>query len=173
MPKTREQKEQMVKELTDKFGQMKSAVFTSISGFTVEDANDLRSKGREQGVELAVTKKTLLMHALKEFGVEASIDQFDGSILTTIGYEDEVAAAKLIAEFAEEREGITMVGGVLEGALVDGEAITRLSKLPSKQELLAKLVGSLNAPTSGFVNVLAGNLRGLVYTLNAIKEQKS
>jgi large subunit ribosomal protein L10 len=173
MPKTREQKEQMVKELADKFGQMKSAVFTSISGFTVEDANSLRAKGREQGIELAVTKKTLLMHALKAHGVEANIDQFDGSILTTIGYEDEVAPAKLIAEFAKEREGITMVGGVLEGALVDGESITRLSKLPSKQELLAQVVGSLNAPVSGFVNVLAGNLRGLVTVLGAIKDQKA
>ena len=171
MPKTREQKEQMVAELADKFGKMKSCVFTSISGYTMEDANTLRSKGREQGIELSVTKKTLLLHALKAFGVDADKEQFEGSILTAIGHEDEVAAAKLIAEFAKEREGINMVGGVLEGSLVDSVAVTKLSALPSKQELLAKVVGSINAPTSGFVNALAGNLRNMVYVLNAIKDK--
>ncbi|KKR67368.1 MAG: 50S ribosomal protein L10 [Candidatus Uhrbacteria bacterium GW2011_GWE2_40_58] len=172
MPKTREQKKQMIQELADKFGKMKSAVFTSISGYTVEDATALRSTGHKKGVELMVTKKTLLLQALKEKGLETSKDTLEGSILTAIGYEDEIAPAKIIADFVKGREGITIVGGVIEGAFVGANSIIQLSTLPSKQELLAKLVGSMNAPTSGFVNALAGNLRNLVYVLTAVKEQK-
>lgn len=137
------------------------------------DANDLRTKGAAEGVDLAITKKTLLLRALEGVGVTAEMNQFEGSILTTFGNTDEVAAAKLMAEFAKDREGIEIVGGVLEGKLVGADAIKQLATLPSKQELLAKLVGSINAPRSGFVNVLAGNLRNFVYALNAIKEAKA
>lgn len=172
MPKTREQKEEIVAEMADKLSRMKSAVFTSISGYTMEDANTLREKGQTQGVELAVAKKTLLARALEKNGFTLEKGGFEGSILTTISYDDEISAAKLMATFAKDREGIRIVGGILEGRMVDAAAVNQLASLPSKEELLAKLVGSLNAPVSGFVNVLAGNLRGLVYTLNAIKEAK-
>ncbi len=173
MPKTREQKQHMIAEMAEKLSRIKSAVFTSVSGYTMEDANALREKGRDQGVELAVTKKTLLLRALEQNGFTVSKDALEGSILTTLSYDDEVSAAKLVATFAKDREGIRIVGGILEGQIVDAAAVSQLASLPSKEELLAKVVGSLNAPVSGFVNVLAGNLRGLVYALNAIKEAKS
>lgn len=173
MPKTRVQKEEIVAEMADKLSRIKSAVFTSISGYTMEDANTLREKGQTQGIELAVAKKTLLARALEQQGYTFAKGELDGSILTTLGYDDEVSAAKLMATFAKDREGIRIVGGILEGRLVDAAAVNQLASLPSKEELLAKLVGSLNAPVSGFVNVLAGNLRGLVYALNAIKESKA
>lgn len=173
MPKTRAEKEQIIAGLSEKLDRMKSTVFTSVSGYTMEDANELRKQGREAGVELLITKKTLLLRALEANGFNVSKDALEGSILTTVGYEDEVAAAKLIADFAKEREGIEVVGGLLEGAFVDANAIKQLSSLPSKDVLLAKVVGSLNAPVSGFVNALAGNMRNLVYALNAIKESKA
>jgi large subunit ribosomal protein L10 len=173
MPKTRAQKEEIVSELAEKLSRMKSTVFTSVSGYTMDDANALRTKGREQGVELLIAKKTLLVRALEKNGFTVGKDELNGSVLTTIGYDDEVAAAKLIAEFAKEREGIEIVGGLLEGQFVNSDAIKQLSSLPSREELLAKVVGSINAPISGFVNVLAGNLRNFVYVLNAIKEDKS
>jgi large subunit ribosomal protein L10 len=172
MPKTRAEKEATVAALADKFGQTKSVVFTSISGYTMADADTLRSKGQEEGVELSITKKTMLLRALENIGVETKKENFEGSILTTFGLTDEVAPAKLISDFAKDRDGIEIIGGILEGKLVDADAIKTLAKLPSKQELLAKIVGSINAPRSGFVNVLAGNLRGFVYALNAIKESK-
>ncbi len=173
MPKTRQQKEAIVSELASTFRQMKSAIFTAISGYTMEDADALRKKGREQGVAFVVAKKTLLKRALKEAGVDIDTDAFGGSVLTSVGLRDEVAPAKILSEFKKDREGIQFLGGILEGRLMDAASVTRLSKLPSKKELLDKVVGSLNAPASGFVNVLAGNLRGLVYTLNAIKESKN
>jgi large subunit ribosomal protein L10 len=173
MPKTRAQKEEIVAELAEKFSRIKSAVFTSVSGYTMEDADALRQKGSEQGVELAVAKKTLLLRALEQNGFTLAKGDLEGSILTTLGYNDEVSAAKLMTTFLKDREGIQLVGGILEGRFVGADAVKQLASLPSRQELLAKLVGSINAPVSGFVNVLAGNLRNLVYVLHAIKEVKA
>lgn len=172
MPKTRVQKGEIVDELSQKLGKMKSVVFTSISGYTMDDANSLRQKGREVGVEVMIAKKSLLNRALQNNGFTIAPDKLEGSILTTIGLDDEVAAAKLMAEFAKDRETIQIIGGILEGKFVGASAIKQLSSLPSREALLAKLVGSLGAPISGFVNVLCGNLRSLVYVLNAIKATK-
>ena len=173
MPKTRLEKEQIIAELTQKVGRLQSAVFTQVSGYTMEDADSLRKKGAAQNIELFVAKKTLLTKALEANGYQVSKDDFDGSILTSLAYGDDIAAAKLMAEFAKGRDGIKIVAGILEGRFVDANAVKQLATLPSREELLAKLVGSLNAPVSGFVNVLAGNLRGLVRVLDAIKETKA
>src|SRR3989338_1963644 len=171
MSKTREQKQQIVAGLVEKIGRIKSGVFTSIAGYTMTDADTLRKKGHEQGMELTVAKKSLLTRAFESKGITLSPDILSGSVLTTFGFEDEIGPAKLMATFAKDREGIKILGGVLEGGVVDASAVKRLSTLPGKQELLAKLVGTLNAPISGFVNVLAGNLRGLVTVLSAIKDK--
>ena len=94
--------------------------------------------------------------------------------LLFFGYEDEVVPAKIVDEFKKtHEEQINFIGGVLENNFLSAEKIQELAKLPSKQELYAKIVGSLNAPISGFVNVLAGNMRNLVYVLKAIEEKKS
>ncbi|PJA45462.1 50S ribosomal protein L10 [Candidatus Uhrbacteria bacterium CG_4_9_14_3_um_filter_50_9] len=173
MPKTRQEKEEIVAELADKLARMKTVVFTSVSGYTMENANDLRQKGIDLGVELLVAKKTLLVRALEKNGFTIGKNDLEGSILTSLGYNDEVAAAKLMAEFAKDREDIQIVGGILEGEFVGTDAIKQLATLPSREELLAQLVGSINAPVSGFVNALAGNLRNFVYVLNAVKEAKA
>jgi len=85
MPKTRAEKEEIIAGLSDKLGRMKSTVFTSVSGYTMDDANELRTKGREKGVELLVTKKTLLLRALESSGFTVSKEALEGSILTTVG----------------------------------------------------------------------------------------
>jgi len=172
MPKTRAQKSEIIDELGDKLAHMKSAVFTKVSGYTMEDANNLREKGRAVGVEVIVAKKTLLVRALENNGFKIDRNDLEGSILTTFGFNDEVAAAKLIADFAKEREQMVIVGGILEGAFVGSSAIKQLATLPSKEQLLAQLVRTINGPLSGFVQVLAGNLRNFVSVLNAIKDTK-
>lgn len=173
MPKSKQQKQEIVDVLAEKFSRMKSVVFTSVSGFTMTDADNIRQKGHTEGVDFLVTKKTLLQKALEKNNLAFTNELTNGSILTAISYQDEIAPAKIIKEFSKGREGFNMVAGILEGKFVDGAGVKLLADLPSKQELLAKLVGSLNAPVSGFVNVLAGNLRGLVCVLNAIQESKS
>src|SRR3989338_5435112 len=127
MPKTKAQKQVIVSDLVEKLRRMKSAVFTSISGYTMPDADKLRAKGRKEGVDFVVAKKTLLTRALKEIGIEATTDQLEGSVLTSIGYEDEVAPAKLIAGLAKEKEAMKMLGGILEGKFVEDRKSTRLN----------------------------------------------
>ena len=174
MPKTRAQKEQQVTEAADKFGRMKAAVFAQVGGFTMADADELRTKAREAGMSTFVMKKTLLTRAMQEAKIEGvDAKSFDGSILTVIGFEDEVSPAKTVAEFTKKHESLTILSGILENKLIDASMVKSLAKLPSKQQLLGQLVSTLNAPVSGFVNVLAGNLRGLVTVLNAIKEKNA
>jgi large subunit ribosomal protein L10 len=174
MAKTRQQKEEAVTQIADKLRGAKGASFSQVSGFTMSQADQLRADGKERGVEVFIAKKTLLGLAAAEAGIE-DLDprSFEGSILTAVSRDDEVASARLIKDFNKENESLTLIAGVLEGKGIGAEQVAHLASLPSKEELLAKMVGSLNAPVSGFVNVLAGNLRGLVGVLNAIKEQKA
>jgi large subunit ribosomal protein L10 len=174
MPKTRAQKADIVAKVADKLKRMKAAAFSQISGYTMTDADKLRSQAAEQNVEVFITKKTLLDLAVKEAGIDGLAPKsLEGSILTAVSYEDEVAAAKLLKELSKGKDTIKLMAGILEGKLVTAEQVNALAALPSKQELLSKVVGSLNAPVSGFVNVLAGNLRGLVTVLGAIKDKKA
>lgn len=174
MAKTREQKEVIVTDLTDKFGNMKSAVFTAVSGYTMDDANELRKEAKEQGLDVLIAKKTLLSLAAEKAGLKGLDPKvLEGSVLTMIGYEDEVAPARVMAKFIKDREGMAILAGFLEGEAVTDEMIMSLAKLPSKDELLAKMVGSINAPVSGFVGVLGANLRNLVGVLGAIEKTKA
>lgn len=173
MPKTRQQKEKTVKELADGLKRAKSVVFTSFSGLSVADSRDLRNKLRNEQVEFEVSKKTLLKKALSGRELEISaIDELKGNIGVAFGLADEVAPAKIIAAFNKAHDQLKIEGGILENKFLSREKIKELALLPSKLELLAKLVGTIKAPISGFVNVMAGNLRGLVNVLNAIKEKK-
>lgn len=173
MPKTRAQKADIVSDLADKFRKMKSAAFSSVSGYTMGQANSLRAKAAEQNVEVFVAKKTLLERAIRDAGVQVDRSALSGSILTAVSYGDEVSAAKLLKALSKENDQVQLVGGLLEGKVLTSAEVVQLAALPGKQELLGQLVGTLNAPISGFVNVLAGNLRGLATVLTAIKDQKT
>jgi large subunit ribosomal protein L10 len=175
MPKSKIQKGEILRTVQTKVEQMKAAVFVNFSGISVKEIDALRSECRKEGIDYLVTKKTLLRKALtdKGLGDETAHQSLEGEVATLFSYQDEVAAAKLVSVFAKKQDKLKIVGGVVSGALIGKEQVMALSKLPSKQELLAKAVGSIAAPLSGMVNVLQGNLRGLVYTLSAIKDKKA
>jgi len=173
MAKTRQHKVDEVQALAASLKEAKAAVFANFQGLKVSESDELRASCRENDVEYFITKKTLLRLALKELGLEVDTKSFEGGVSVVLGKNDEVAPAQTISKFAKDHEIVTMFGGMLESDYIAPEKVLELSKLPSKDELLAKMVGSLNAPISGFVNVLAGNLRGLVTVLSAIKNQKS
>jgi large subunit ribosomal protein L10 len=172
MPKTRAQKAEIVAKIADRFKRMKAAAFSQAEGFTMEDADKLRAKAAEAQVEVFVAKKTLLERAARDAGVDIQASNLPGSVLTAVGFGDEVSAAKLLKALSKEKDTMKLLAGFLEGKFMSQTEVTQLASLPSKQELLQKMVGSLNAPVSGFVNVLAGNLRGLVTVLGAIKDKK-
>lgn len=173
MPKTRKQKETVVQNLAEKLKRMRSIVFANYEGLTVKEVEELRRELAKADVTYTVVKKTLLARAMKEAGQTIDPRSITGNFGTAIAFEDEVAPARIMATFAKQHEALHLVAGVLENKLLDAPAVLALAKLPSKQELLGRAVGSIAAPLSGFVNVLAGNLRGLVYALQAIKESKS
>lgn len=174
MPKTKEQKRTILRELGDKVAKAKSVVFAKYSGLTVKENEDLRNKLRAEDSEYYVAKKTLFNLAFKDKAIEGlDIKKLDGQVAAVFGYTDEVAPAKIVDQFKKDKEGkIEFVGGILENKFIDAAGISSLAKLPSKQELYAKIVGSINAPVSGFVNVLAGNLRNFVQVLKAVSEKK-
>lgn len=172
MPKTKQQKQEISRDLKERLAKAKSVVFTSFNGLTVKDNEALRNELVKEQSEYYATKKTLLERALKEANLEVGARDFDGQVAITFGYADEVAPAKVLAKFIKDSDGkIKFLGGILENKFIDAKGVTELATLPSKEELYAKIVGSINAPVSGFVNVLAGNLRSLVQVLSAIQNK--
>ncbi len=174
MPKTKQQKISTVSTLTDGLKAGKGVVFANFQGLTVAATEELRKKCRAEGVVITAAKKTLVKRACDEAGLE-NVDpkSWTGGVATAVGLTDEVAPAKIICSFAKDHEQVVVYGGVLENKFISAAAVKSLSALPGKQELLGRLVGTLNAPVSGFVNVLAGNLRNLVGVINNIKEAKA
>lgn len=176
MPKSKVQKQEILRSLEKKIEDSKSIVFAGFNTLGVKDNEDLRDNLIKEKSEYYVAKKTLLNLALKNQGLD-DLDKLslDGKIAAIFSYEDEIAAAKIVDNFRKDKEKASklyFLGGVLEKKLLSKQDIESLAKLPSKQELYAKLVGSINAPVSGFVNALAGNLRNLVFVLKAIEEEK-
>lgn len=173
MPKTKTEKAETVAALALKIGRMRSVVFANYEGLSVREIEELRRKLKAEDVDYTVAKKTLLRLAFRQIGKDIDPKTIAGNFATVISYDDEVAPARILAAFAKDHEALKFVAGVLEDRLVDAKEVIALSKLPSKHELLGKLVGSLAAPMSGFINVLAANLRSLVYVLNAIKDKRA
>lgn len=172
MPKTKIQKQETVRTLVEKLRGVKSLVFANFEKLTTREIEMLRKDLKKEGVGYTVAKKTLLRRAFQDAGIAVDPKTLTGNFATVISVEDEVAPARIVVGFRKQHEALTVVGGVLEGRLASAAEIKALALLPSKQELRARLVGSIQAPISGFVNVLAGNLRGLVQVLNALKESK-
>lgn len=175
MPKNKDQKKEILSNLKEKIKNSKSMVFAGFNALGVKDNESLRDQLRNEKSEYYVAKKTLLNRALKDNSLDINVRDFDGKVAAIFSYEDEVAPAKIIGNFRKNKEKenkIFFLGGILEGKLLSKEQVESLAKLPSKHELYAKMVGSLNAPISGFVNALAGNLRNLVNVLKAIEEKK-
>ena len=175
MAKTRQQKEEDVDMLAEQLKKMKGAVLVDYKGLSTKNSREIRKNTWQGAIDYAVVKKTLLGLALKQAGLGGVVDSktLQGNIGIVIGSEDEVNTAKFAAKYAKEYESFKIVGGLFDGAYVGGDKVKALATLPSRLELLAKVVGSIQAPVSGFVRVLSGNLRGLVQVLNSIKETKS
>lgn len=160
--------------LKDELSKAKSVIFAEYHGLDANKVNQLRSRIKESGAEFTVAKNTLLKIALdeKKSPKEAG-DQLEGPVATIFAYEDAVAPIKALADFAKEFELPTVKGGIIDGEFASAEKINVLSNLPAREELLARLVGTLNSPLSGLVNTLSGNQRKLVYVLSAIAEKRN
>jgi large subunit ribosomal protein L10 len=170
MAVTKAKKQEIVKQLGDKLARQKAVVFADFTGLKVKDLSDLKAKLRQSDSEFKVAKKTLMKVAFKEKGINIDPKSLAGEIALVMGYSDEVAPAKTVYEFSKTNQNIKILGGLLEKNVLTLEQVLNLAKLPSKQELYAKLVGTISAPSRNFVGVLQGNIRGLVSVLSQIKK---
>ncbi len=151
----------------------KSIVFVDYKGLKVKEASEIKRLCKKEKINYIVAKKTLIQKAIDMAGVkDIDVKNLQGNIALIIGLEDEVAPAKIAAEYGKKHEALKLVGGIMEGKFINFDQVTALSKIPSKVELLSQLVRGLNSPVSGFVNVLAANIRGLLTVLNGIKDAK-
>ncbi|MCX7921180.1 MAG: 50S ribosomal protein L10 [Clostridia bacterium] len=170
--KVLEQKKEVVRELTEKVKAAKAIVLADYRGLTVEQDTELRNALRKAGVEYRVVKNTLTRFAMKENGLVDIDGYLSGPTSIAMSDVDPVAPAKVMAEFAKKYEKLELKAGTVEGKVIGADGVKALADLPSREVLIAKVLGGFNAPISGFVNVLNGNIRGLVVALNAIAEKK-
>jgi len=166
-------KEQLVAELSAKLKGSKAVFLANYRGISVEQANELRTKLRESGVEYRVVKNTLLSLACKGTDFECLQDYLTGPTAMALAVEDPVQPAKVLFEFAKGSKVFELKSGALDGNILTIEDIESLSKLPSREVLLGKMLGSMSAPTTNFVGVLAAVPRSLVQVLGAIQEEKN
>ncbi len=149
-----------------------AGVLVDYRGLTVEEDTQLRNEFRKAGVEYKVVKNTLTNFAAKEAGLEGLDEVLHGPTSLATHATDLVAPAKIIVEFAKKHEVVEIKSGFVEGKVISVDDIKRLASLPSKEELVASVLRGFNAPVSGLVNVLNGNIRGLVCALNAISQKQ-
>jgi len=173
MAKTRKEKEGIVLKLGEQLESAKSAVLVNYKGLTVSETEELRDELRKNNVSFAVTKNKLFNIALNDKGIKIDKELMDQPIAVAFGTVDEIAAAKGINEFAKTHEAVEILGGLFANEYIDKDRVMVLANIPSRDELYAKIVGSLAAPLSGMVTVLSGNLRGLVSVLSQYKDQRS
>lgn len=168
-----EQKKQHVADLSEAFKAANVGVLVNYSGISVEDDTKLRKQLREAGCQYKVVKNTLLRLAFNEAGIEGLDEFLNGT--TAIAYSDTgyTEAPKILSDYAKDHENYQIKSGFVDGGVIDANGIKELAKLPSKEVLIAQVLGGFNAPIQGLANVLNGTMRGLVVALNAIAEKQS
>lgn len=167
----REDKARVIEELTEKL-RGTSVLLVDFKGMNVAQSTQLRARSRAAGVDFVVAKNTLAQRAANQAGIKG-LDEFLVGPTALAFSDDPVASAKLLAEFSDEVEAFELKGGILEGGRVMGsEDVVALSKLPSREQLLAQLLGAIQAPVAGLVTVLNAPLRNLAVVLNQVAEQK-
>jgi large subunit ribosomal protein L10 len=174
MALSKEKKAEVVSEVKELLDGSKMTVFAKYSGTTVKSMQQLRSSSKQTGTVVKVVKNRLFKQALAQSGTFAGLDLGDinGQLLYAFNSDDEVSPAQSLSNFAKTETQIEFVGGLnADGQLISAEDIKALASLPSKDQLRAQLVGTIGAPISGFVNVLAGNVRGVLNVLNARADQ--
>ncbi len=173
MATSRAKKEEVFKELQDKFAKAVTIIFVKNTGVTVSDLTDLRKKLREGDTEIKIAKKTIV----KKVAAEQKMPEFpegilEGPIMTVMSYQDPIFGAKTLKSFMKENEKVEFAGALFEGEVFDKKGIERIASLPSKEELISMLLGRIQAPLYGLHHALSYHLKGLVVALSAIQKKK-
>ncbi|MGA9363017.1 MAG: 50S ribosomal protein L10 [Bacteroidota bacterium] len=169
----RQEKQVVVSEIAEKISRAKSLFFADFTGLTVEQANELRRELQKSKIDYCVVKNTLAKKALESAaGYDKVVSSLRGPTAIAFGYDDPVSPAKIIRKFIEKHEKPTVKICVVENLVYDGSKLVELSKLPSRMELVASILGSLQAPIVGVINAVQAVAQDLVRVIGAIEEKK-
>ena len=171
MPK--EEKIERVSELREDINKSSALLLTDYRGLTVKEISALRRSLREAGAEYKVVKNTLFELASKDTLDPQIAQMLEGPTAVAFIYDDPIAPAKAIADFMRDHKALSIKGGVVEGHFYGGDQIQALSKIPPKEVLIAQMLGAMQSPIAGFVGTLQGLMSNLVYTLQAVSDQKA
>ena len=170
---TKQFKSEKIDALKSKLEKAKVAVVTEFNGLSVEEIQKLRRALQKEGGDYMVTKNTLAKIAVKGTEFEVLTETFKGPIALAFGYEDEVSPAKVVAKFIKETKKGVIVGAALEGNLLSAKEAEALASLPSKEELLAKILGSINSPATGITLSINAVMASLTRAIAAVRDQKA
>lgn len=165
-------KQSVVSEILANINDAQSMLLVEYRGLTVQELTELRNKYREAGVTYKVYKNTMMSLALKEAGIEGFDEFLKGPNAMAFGMEDPASVARITRDFAKDHKNLIIKAGIVDGEVIGLDEIKSLADLPSREVLIARVLGGFNAPIQGFANVLTGTLSSLVYALDAIKEKK-
>jgi len=171
--KTKEQKSQEISELTQEIGNASNAFLIDFKGITVPQVTELRKQVRETKSGYVVVKNTLALIALKNSPIVAMREQFTGPTAIAFNANDAVALAKALTKFAKDVPAVQFKGAMLNGQVVPAEQIQAIASLPSRDELISKLLFILQSPIRGLATVLQANIRNLAVVIDQIGKQRS
>lgn len=165
MPKTKSQKQVILQGLSNSLEKQHSILFVDYKGLKVKELLLLRKQLKELGAKLQVAKKTLLKKALQEKEIDVDLKGMEGQVAAVFAFKDAFSPIKSVAMFARTADKLKILGGYIEQRVRDANAMKEIATLPSKEELLGRLAGCIASPMSGFLNVMQGNIKGLMYIL--------
>ncbi|MFQ5641507.1 MAG: 50S ribosomal protein L10 [bacterium] len=166
------QKIEIVEQLTKKISEASSVYLTDFTGLNVQEINDLRRSFKGASVEYLVIKNTLARLSVKSAGFDDLLEYLDGPTAMAFGVDDPVAPARVMKEFKKNNDKLKYKACLLDGVLFGADRVEEIANLPTKEVLLARLMGSLNAPLTNLVSVLNGLLTQLVTALDAVQKLK-
>lgn len=170
----RSEKEQVITEVTETVSRSTAMYFTDFSGLTVEQATDLRRELRKAGIEYRVVKNTLIKKALEQAtGYDKVYDKLVGPTGIAFAFKDAVVPAKVINKFIEKNQKLSLKVAVLDKQVYDGSKLKELAQLPSRKDLMAGILGTIQSPLAGVPTVINAVLRDLVSVVSEIEKKKA
>ena len=166
-------KSEKIDAIKSKIEKAQVAIVTEYKGFSVEEITKLRREIQKDGGDYMVTKNTLAKIAVKGTDYEALTEKLTGPIALAFGFSDPVSPAKAVTKFIKETKKGEILGAVLDGKLLSVEETKALANLPTKEELYAKMLGSINSPASGIVGCVNGVMASLTRAIAAVRDQKA
>ena len=166
-------KQEKIEAMKENFSKAKVAVVTEYRGLTVEEITKLRRNLQKENSDYMVTKNTLAKVASKGTQFEVLADTLKGPVAIAFGFQDEVAPAKILTKFIKEVKKGEIIGAALDGKLLSAKETEVLANLPSKEELYAKMLGSINSPASGIVGAVNAVMSSLVRAMDQVAKQKT